>query len=111
MFSYQATITNIVDGDTFDANVDLGFHIFVSLRFRLLGIDTAETWRPRNAAEKAHGEAATARVEDLMLFQAVTIYTHKAGKYGRWLADVILADGNNLTEILLSEGFQKKLSY
>lgn len=43
MYDYNATITNVVDGDTYDVNIDLGFHIHIHERIRILDLDTPET--------------------------------------------------------------------
>lgn len=111
MFSYQATVLRVVDGDTFDAIVDLGFSITIKTRFRLLDIDTPEK-RTRNKEEKKHGLAATERVKELIEGKKITITTSKTGKYGRYLAKVYLLDKQRyLSEILIEEGFSKREQY
>lgn len=103
MYEYNATITRVVDGDTFTATVDLGFHVSVSYTFRLFGIDTPET-RTRDLEEKTAGNKAKERVIELMpVGKEVRVKVSAFGKFGRPLADVTLADGRNLTELLISE--------
>ena len=57
MYEYQAELTRIVDGDTLDCIIDIGFSVFVKKRIRLHGIDTWES-RPRDLEEKKKGLAA-----------------------------------------------------
>lgn len=112
MYKYKAKIINIVDGDTFDAEVDVGFSITVTHRFVVEGIDTPETWRPRNEAEKEHGQKATNRAKELLLDKQVIIKSSKfPGIYNRYGATVTLPDGQDYTEIMISEGFEKKVEY
>ena len=111
MYTYKAKIVRVVDGDTFDADVDCGFLIFVKHRFRLMDADTPETWRPKSDAEATHGAAATARVVELMENKEVTLHTSKLGIYGRYSASVTLPDGSDLAETLTNEGLLKLESY
>lgn len=111
MYEYRALVTRVVDGDTFHAAVDLGFKISTNTTFRLGGIDTPETWRPKSEAERVHGQAAKQRVKDLIDQKEVIIRTAKTGKYGRWIAYVILDDGKDLGQLLINEGFEKRTDY
>lgn len=116
LYFYRAKIIRIIDGDTFEAELDLGFRIKVTEKFRLLGFDTPEpTWRAENSAELAHGHLASQMASDLLLDREVILTTRKTGKYGRWLADVVL--GGNLsnpymlTDLFLQQGMHKLDSY
>jgi len=111
MYDYFARVTNVVDGDTFDAEVDLGFDVFKKTRFRLVGIDTPETWRPKSLAEKAHGKMATEFVKSLIEGKTVTIISTKIGAYNRYDAVVILEDDSNLAELLKLNDFEKRSDY
>jgi micrococcal nuclease len=100
MYTYNATIDRIVDGDTLDAIVDVGFHVYLKMRFRLVGINTPERFTPE-------GQAATAFVQSLCWpGQSVILNTQmdKQEKYGRYLATVIV-DGLNLNQELLAKGY------
>jgi micrococcal nuclease len=109
MFEYYCKITRVVDGDTVDVNIDLGFDIFHSARVRMLGIDTPES-RTRNLAEKALGLASKARLKEILKGQKTKILTSKEGKgkFGRVLADVIIIDKQgaetNVNQQLIEEG-------
>lgn len=111
MYNYKAKVLRVVDGDTYDMEVDLGFGIKFNARFRLNGVDTPETWRPKSDGEREHGERATARVKELIEGKYVTVYSHKLGIYGRYSADVYLADEKNLADLLIREGFEKLEAY
>ena len=105
MYEYKAVIERVVDGDTIDLRIDLGFKVWINERCRLLGIDTPES-RTRNAREKRFGKMATARVEELLPEgSAHTIKTKfdSKGKFGRTMVDVHLPEGRMLCELLLSE--------
>ena len=65
MFEYKAKTIRVVDGDTIDAYIDLGFKVVLKERIRLMGIDTPES-RTRNLAEKSWGLAAKKRLEALL---------------------------------------------
>lgn len=106
-YMYDALITNIVDGDTVDAIVDLGFSVHISMRFRLKGIDTPEI-NQKSDAVKIIAKSAKQFLIDQILDKHVTILSTKTDKYGRWLADINL-DANTATinEQLVSLGFAK----
>ena len=93
MFEYYCKVERVVDGDTIDVKIDLGFDIFHSARVRMAGIDTPES-RTRNLAEKALGLASKARLKEMLKGKTVKIATSKEGKgkFGRVLADVITID-------------------
>ena len=65
MYEYKVKITRVLDGDTCDCDVDLGFGIFTKDRIRFMGIDTPES-RTRNKKEKALGLAAKAYLKELL---------------------------------------------
>ena len=104
-FIYNAVITRVIDGDTVDATVDLGFRIFTILRLRLHGIDTAEL-NDRDPALREHARQGKQFVENLTLNKQVTLETFRTDKFGRWLA-VIYIDGQNVNQLLLEHGLAK----
>lgn len=103
----NAFVTKVVDGDTFDAEVDLGFTCNVKVRFRLRGFDAPEIYRPKTDEEEQRGLIARDRVIDLINNQKIAIKSYKMGVYNRWEADVILPDGRSLAEVLIAEGLSK----
>ena len=87
MYEYNATIRRVVDGDTVDVTLDLGFDILYNSRIRLHGIDTPES-RTRDLEEKKYGLAAKAFVEAYLpvgSIRKLTTVKDKTGKYGRIL--------------------------
>ena len=107
-FSYRVhKVVKIVDGDTIDVIIDLGFDILHKSRVRLFGIDTPES-RTRNKEEKVRGllskKVLTAKLKSA---KKLTIKTHKGketGKFGRILGEVF-ADGVNLNLQMCKEGY------
>jgi micrococcal nuclease len=93
MYEYKATINRVVDGDTVDVDIDLGFGVWLKdERVRIMGIDTPES-RTRDSVEKKFGLAAKARLKSLLGKTAV-LKTRVAkdgedmkGKFGRILGD------------------------
>ena len=106
MYEYKAKLMRVVDGDTIDAEIDLGFNIFIKERIRFAGIDTPES-RTRNKHEKSWGMAAKCRVIDLLNGDnsefVLTTKIQKKGKFGRILGSIVLNDGTEVSEVLLSE--------
>jgi micrococcal nuclease len=111
MYNYKAYVTNIVDGDTFDATVQLGFTVSVEQRFRLKDIDTPETWRPKTEAEREHGKRATAFVTPLLLNQEIVLTSVKSAVYNRYEAYVTLPDGSDLGQLLIENNLVKLDNY
>ena len=111
MYTYEAKVIRVIDGDTFEAEIDVGFSITITDKLRLAEIDTPESYRPRNEAERTHGNEAKAFVEDLILNKQVIITTEKTGKYGRYIAYIRLPDGRDLTTLLIESGFEKRTLY
>tara|TARA_Y100001973_G_C5128418_1_gene296419 strand:+ start:150 stop:560 length:411 start_codon:yes stop_codon:yes gene_type:complete len=111
-YIYRAKLDRVVDGDTVDALIDVGFDIWFKKRIRFKGVDTWES-RTRNLEEKKKGLAAKARTKELL--EKVSsksgyfrIKSYGTGKYGRVLADLFIQDkeGNtiNINKQLIKEG-------
>jgi len=111
-YIYKAKLDRVVDGDTVDALIDVGFDIWFKKRIRFKGLDTWES-RTRNLEEKALGLKAKARTKELL--EKVSsksgyfrIKSYGLGKYGRVLAAVFIMDKDgkqwNINETLISEG-------
>ena len=86
MYNYNAKCTRVVDGDTIDATIDLGFGVFVAKRIRLAGINAPES-RTRNKVEKKLGLAAKERLIDILdgAANCFELESTELGKYGRVL--------------------------
>ena len=106
-YFYDVMVLNVVDGDTIDCKVDLGFCIFAEMRFRLNGIDTAEL-HSTDPAKRELAKTAKQFLIDSILNKQVLIQTFKQDKYGRYLCDVFLNDASinrRLVEMGLAEKY------
>ena len=112
MYNYKISPLKVIDGDTIDAEIDLGFDIKTKKRIRFMGINTPES-RTRDLEEKARGLAAKDRVKELLDgCDNITLQSHGIGKFGRCLGEIMLdkVDGNekltlvSLNELLIKEG-------
>ena len=102
-FVYNATLEGIVDGDTFDCTLDLGFSVKLhKQRVRLAGIDTPES-RTRDLAEKKLGLAAKERLKELCVGK-IQVKSLGKGKYGRILGIPYTQDGRDICDVLIKEG-------
>lgn len=106
MYEYQVIIKRVVDGDTVDIDIDLGFGVMLKdERVRIMGIDTPES-RTSDKVEKVFGLAAKNRLKELMGKTAILVCKEydARGKFGRVLGDFTTADGRLVTDILVEEG-------
>ena len=105
MYEYTCTVTRVVDGDTIDVILDLGFSILHKCRVRLYGIDTPES-RTRDKDEKVRGKLAAKILEDSINNGTKVILRSKLkdskGKYGRVLGEVIV-DDININELMVKK--------
>ena len=111
-YIYRGKLERVVDGDTIDALIDVGFDIWIKKRIRYCGIDTWES-RTRDLAEKAKGLEAKARNKELLMEVSsksgyFRMRSYGVGKYGRVLAEIFIEDSegkqHNINETLISEG-------
>ena len=109
MYQYKVKLDRIIDGDTIDCYIDLGFSINTKKRIRFAGINTPES-RTRDLEEKKKGLAAKARLKEI-LEEASEIHldSRGLGKYGRVLGQLHISTENSLTmlnvnELLIKEG-------
>ena len=105
MYEYNCTVTRVVDGDTIDVILDLGFSILHKCRVRLYGIDTPES-RTKNQDEKARGKLAAKYLEDSINNGTEIILRSKLkdskGKYGRVLGEIIV-DNININQSMIEK--------
>ena len=107
LYCYRATVLRVVDGDTIDVMLDLGFSVSLKERIRFYGINAPES-RTRDADEKVRGLAAKAFV--ILWTEAhadeITIRTRidKRGKFGRILGEIINAAGVCLNDLMIEQG-------
>ena len=105
MYEYSATLIKIVDGDTVDVLIDLGFNISKKERVRLLGIDTPES-ATKDLVEKKLGIEAKAYTSNWFAKNTrFKLQTTKEDKYGRILGVFTGLDGKTLNTRLVDEGY------
>ena len=111
-YIYRGKLERVVDGDTIDALIDVGFDIWIKKRIRYSGIDTWES-RTRDLDEKKLGLAAKARNKELLEIVSsksgyFRLKSHGVGKYGRVLGEIFIEDKDgkqyNINKTLISEG-------
>jgi|TARA_B100001094_G_scaffold320425_1_gene366626 micrococcal nuclease len=112
MYEYKCKILRVVDGDTVDVDIDLGFGVWMHKeRVRMMGIDTPES-RTRDRVEKAFGLASKERLKELLPIGSIQVLKteidrsgeDKKGKFGRILGDFLTDDERRCTDILVEEG-------
>ena len=111
-YIYRAKLDRVVDGDTVDALIDVGFNIWFKKRIRFMGLDTWES-RTRDLEEKKLGKLAKERTRQLLEDVSsksgyFRLKSHGLGKYGRVLGEIFIMDKDgkqwNVNETLISEG-------
>jgi len=116
MYKYKAKVAKIVDGDTIDVVIDLGFKITTNQRIRLRGINTPETYSVKKGSEEykkgmAAKEFVIKRIE-ANSYEAIIETNKYTGKYGRYIGTVWLADNTtSLNDELVEKGFAVVANY
>jgi len=103
MYTYRVKrVIKVIDGDTFDFEIDLGFKVFTHIRVRLEGYDTPEI----RGSEKVAGKIYKSIVQEIFDNAVdIMITTHKKGKYGRWIAYVEVDESDLI--LLMNDVFQE----
>ena len=111
-YIYRAKLDRVIDGDTVDALIDVGFDIWFKKRIRFMGLDTWES-RTRDLEEKKLGKLAKERTRQLLEDVSsksgyFRVKSHGLGKYGRVLGEIFIMDKDgkqwNVNETLIAEG-------
>lgn len=107
-YEYNAKLIRVIDGDTVDALVDLGFDVWLHKRIRLYGINAPES-RTKNLQEKRLGLASKGRLEEIMAECGgeFILESRGVGKYGRCLG-VLLIGEININQQLIFEGYAEE---
>ena len=107
MYTYSAEVTKVVDGDTIEVDIDLGFGVWhCNQRVRLNGIDAPES-RTTNKDEKVRGELSKKKLKELVEKKNVKITTaiDPNDKFGRILGTIQTEDGINVNEWLITNNY------
>ena len=109
MYEYKAVITNVVDGDTFDMDIDLGFNIHIHERVRLLDIDTPEKFGEEKNLGIIMKEYATIMFanKDVVIQSEKIDAAASTDSFGRWLVKVFV-DGKSICDTYNELGVNKK---
>ena len=106
MYEYRCKVTRVVDGDTVDVDIDLGFGVWMHKeRVRLYGIDTPES-RTRDLEEKKYGLIAKEHIKSFMpvgSMQTLVTVKDKAGKYGRILGKFLIYDKKTDAQMTIND--------
>ena len=107
MYEYKAKLVRVIDGDTVDAMIDLGFDVWIKKRVRLYGINTPEV-RTRDLEEKKAGIAAKDRLQEILdaVGGEFILLSKGVGKYGRCLGELLIGEFGEIhvNNKLLHEG-------
>jgi micrococcal nuclease len=112
MYQYKVKLDRVIDGDTIDCYIDLGFDINTKKRIRFVGINTPES-RTRDLEEKKRGLEAKARLKEILEGAGeIHLDSHGVGKYGRVLGNLHVDKVDNIgsptminvNELLIKEG-------
>ena len=109
-YNYDVEITRVVDGDTVDVMIDLGFKTHVKRRVRMHGINAPE-FRTRDLEEKERGLASKKKLVELLEDKKVVMKSLGVGKYGRVLGELFVEKEDeliNINQTLVKEGFAKE---
>jgi len=109
MYQYKAVIKKVIDGDTVDVDIDLGFNVWLNnQRIRLYGIDTPES-RTSDKVEKVFGNLAKSKILEFCPVGANIILQTKTddsrGKYGRILGELVTNEGVNVNEYMIANNY------
>ena len=102
MYKYNAQVIKVIDGDTLDLFIDLGFKVGFNTRIRMIGIDTPEKWHP-------YGKVVKSYLQQILEGQTIYLDVTKKDKYGRYLGVVYLneSDEVSVNQMLINENMAK----
>lgn len=107
MYEYKIKILRVIDGDTVDVLVDIGFSVHKKIRIRMMGIDTPES-RTRDLEEKKRGLASKTRFKEMLKNSKgnIRLISHGVGKFGRCLGELFSPEFEcSLNQQMINEGF------
>ena len=104
MYRYKVEVTRVVDGDTVDVDIDLGFGMtYKKQRVRLMGIDTPES-RTRDLEEKFYGKQSKKFLSSVLKGKVVTLLSHDKGKFGRIIGELFVeGDDMSVNQLMIRE--------
>ncbi len=109
LFNYNAKVTNVVDGDTVDATVDLGFNVSTNVRIRLAGINAPEM-KSSDKLEREMAELSKKFLSEKILGKDILLDSTGKDKYGRWVG-ILYINNVPVNNMLISEGYAQPHKY
>jgi micrococcal nuclease len=100
MYQYKAEVVRVIDGDTVELLVDVGFQMHFKGHFRLLGINAPEMPTPEGLPSKVHLESELKAIGPV-----INVETFKPDKYGRWLVRIPDGYGSTINKRMINKGF------
>lgn len=112
MYTYKARLIRVIDGDTVDAEIDLGFGVYMKQRVRLYGINTPDS-RSKDQTERESGLASKQRLTEVLSKEfIIETILNKRGKFGRILGVIYITketgERESVNNILVAEGYAKE---
>ena len=105
MYRYKVDVTRVVDGDTVDVDIDLGFGmVYKKQRVRMKGIDTPES-RTRDLVEKKFGLASKKFLKEELKDKEIELVSHDKGKFGRILGELFVGDSTYSINKLMIDNY------
>lgn len=110
MFEYEASNIRVIDGDTVECSLDLGFHVSIREKLRLYGINAPEMRGDTSeAGKRAADHLLTMIAEDSPI--RIKTQKDKQGKYGRYIATLFGASGANINQRMVYHGYAVSVEY
>jgi len=110
LYRYKGKVLRVIDGDTLEVLIDLGFYTFKKAKIRLKGINAPEIFHPKSKEERKKGLEAKKFLSSLFKdSNEVYLRVYKKGKYGRWIVDLLLKDGTLINDLLAERGYASRI--
>lgn len=100
LYTYKFHCTRVVDGDTVDGRIDLGFNLGMDTRVRLSGFDAPETWRPKSDEEREAGLLVTQYLAQLIEGVPLILKSHRLDLYNRAIGELFIGDASVNAEVM-----------
>jgi micrococcal nuclease len=101
LYTYKFVVTRVVDGDTVDGRIDLGFRLGMDTRVRLAGYDAPETWRPVSVEEGKAGELVKHYLTTLLDGVDLVLKSHELDLYNRSIGEIFIGETSVNAEVKL----------
>jgi micrococcal nuclease len=114
LYTYKFNCTRVVDGDTVDGMIDLGFRIYWQVRVRMDGYDAPETWRPKSEAEREAGTKVTQFLTQHIEGKELTIVSKKIDLYNRCIGELFIGEvsvNEEVMKFIVENGLEKAQYY